>query len=261
MWTVKTLYSNNRFELLANERGWTVVRPFTTGVCVLGMSPDGQYLLVKEPRIDEWGRTSLHLNCVKGMIDANESPRDAAMRELKEETGIQVQQADLQFLGLCRPDNGFITSSVSLFRAHLPLDFPQSFKHKTESQVHPLVFTLVKLKNLVANGRLNDSVTHSAFLLSSLSPVPVSQTEHHVQLRTTELPAQIEIQRAILKEYRQLLSPWHVACSLSQNQVVAQGWCYAQGSQSYEIQSLYDQTYAIAQRFGHQLAEFVLTAH
>lgn len=53
-------------------------------VCVLIWDDDGRLLLMREAQTGRW-------QTVGGMIDPDESPQDAALREAKEETGLTVR--------------------------------------------------------------------------------------------------------------------------------------------------------------------------
>jgi 8-oxo-dGTP diphosphatase len=73
-----------------------------TGVMTVMFNPAGEVLLVKPIYKPTW-------NLVGGMIDANESPLDAAVREAREETGLNLAPERFALLGVhyLEPWNGF----------------------------------------------------------------------------------------------------------------------------------------------------------
>lgn len=67
---------------------------------VMLFDEDGRLLIVKPGYKDEW-------SLVGGCVDANESPRDAAIREVKEEIGINLTDVTLRCMDYTsRPASG-----------------------------------------------------------------------------------------------------------------------------------------------------------
>jgi 8-oxo-dGTP pyrophosphatase MutT (NUDIX family) len=84
-----------------------------SGICVLPVVGD-KFALVDCYR-HPLGQMSLE--APKGFIDAGETPPQAAMRELAEETGLSCSAADLIRLGTVAPEPGIINGRVGLFVA------------------------------------------------------------------------------------------------------------------------------------------------
>lgn len=82
-------------------------------VAVVAQAPGDEIALIKQfrPALE---RDSLELP--SGLIDAGESPNQAARRELEEEVGLQ-SQAELQLLGVLNPDSGRLENKLWCFFA------------------------------------------------------------------------------------------------------------------------------------------------
>jgi ADP-ribose pyrophosphatase len=91
-------YDRYRFEPTGAEREF-VVMDSPDWVNVVPLTPDGQVVLVRQYR---HGTRRVSLEVPGGMIDADESPAEAAARELKEETGFVAQR--LRLLGRANPN-------------------------------------------------------------------------------------------------------------------------------------------------------------
>jgi 8-oxo-dGTP pyrophosphatase MutT (NUDIX family) len=96
-----------------------VVQPKTmgaggiTGVCVLPVVGDSVALVdcYRHPL------AQMSLEAPKGFIDPGETPAQAALRELAEETGLSCADADLVRLGTVAPEPGIINGRIALFAA------------------------------------------------------------------------------------------------------------------------------------------------
>lgn len=103
----------------ADVEDYLVVRPrhsggdMVTGVSVLPIF-QGAVMLLRSYRypIARWV-----LEIPRGFLDKNESPRKAALRELREETGLTCAAAALMPLGYCAPEAGLLAGRVALFAA------------------------------------------------------------------------------------------------------------------------------------------------
>jgi ADP-ribose pyrophosphatase YjhB (NUDIX family) len=61
----------------------------------------GEEILVRMEYTPSWGTDKLHLSCITGGVDEGEEFLGAAMRELKEESGFEVEPEDMISLGMC----------------------------------------------------------------------------------------------------------------------------------------------------------------
>lgn len=124
----RTVFENSRFfvhaDHIADESGrevpdYLVVAPrihtkdLVTGVAVLPIY-DGRLVLIKTFR---HAVRSFVLETVCGFIDPDETPAQAALRELEEETGLTCSHDRLINMGTCFPEASTLQARVALFAA------------------------------------------------------------------------------------------------------------------------------------------------
>lgn len=80
------------------------------------MLPSGHYVLQR--RTDNAPRSPGRLGLFGGGIEAGESPEECIVRELKEETSLEVDKLTIEFIG--RYERPAPRGSVYLFRAVIP---------------------------------------------------------------------------------------------------------------------------------------------
>jgi ADP-ribose pyrophosphatase len=85
----------------------------TSGVCVLPLVGD-EFALVDVYRHP---LAQMSLEAPKGFVDSGETARQAAMRELAEETGLSCSAENLIGLGTVAPEPGIVSGKAALFAA------------------------------------------------------------------------------------------------------------------------------------------------
>lgn len=98
-----------------------------------------------------------------GAIEAGESPSQAAVRELLEETGIKLEETSLERVGQYYPLNSMSGESVTLFSAHI--DEPATTLEHTESTEEILdhgLFSFEEVYRMIDDGRICDASTAHA---------------------------------------------------------------------------------------------------
>jgi 8-oxo-dGTP diphosphatase len=112
----KVLFSNPWATVLDRD-GWIVVRDtLGVGVAVLpyrGLQRQNLHYLAILEACPSHG-SEVHGSCLSGGIEPGETPAEAAVRELEEEAGYQVQTSDLLPLGLVYPSK-LLELQVHLF--------------------------------------------------------------------------------------------------------------------------------------------------
>jgi len=106
-------------ELVTSETGWEYVRrvncPGVVIVLVYHTDRD-EYLMVEQYRPPVKARVLEH---PAGLIDAGETPQEAALRELLEETGVSVSADELIDLGRVYSGVGMTDEEVDVFAVEI----------------------------------------------------------------------------------------------------------------------------------------------
>lgn len=166
------------------------------------------------------------LNAVRGIAETKQTPRENAIREFLEETGIEVAPKDMEFLGICRPDSGSLATHLCLFRAWLTPAHLQGRKAVAEKEISTIVCNNPELFETMAKGLLPDAITHQVILLSQLVPQrKPSQLETLVKL---DLPTdKIKVpQEAIFEKAQELLYPMGLVYKMKKHLVQINGTAY-----------------------------------
>jgi len=132
-----------------------------SGVAILPII-DGKVGLVKifRPAIGTYGWEIPH-----GFVEASESSRDGALRELVEETGIKA--VGIKSLGYITPDAGVLAARVELFVAE-----PCKLAHDADLEfglAELKLFSLNEFEAMIRSSQIQDTFTLSAWCKYQLS--------------------------------------------------------------------------------------------
>lgn len=127
-------------------------------VCVVAIDKQNNVYLCKQYRhiFDEDS-----LEIPRGLVDSGETTKDAAIRELKEETGIEVN--DLEYIGSIRTSVGFLDEEAQIFLAR-HVTPKNNFKDETNEIDKVFKLPLDKVLSLIKENKIIDGLTVSAIL-------------------------------------------------------------------------------------------------
>src|SRR6187399_2537768 len=124
----RTVFENSKFRVFSDHiedaqgneiKDYLVVAPkvfalpLITGVAVVPVIGNSVVLV----RMFRHAVNKVMLEVPRGFVDLDETPEQAALRELEEETGLVCRPERLVPLGMCMPEAGLIAAQVALFAA------------------------------------------------------------------------------------------------------------------------------------------------
>ncbi|HYD35394.1 MAG TPA: NUDIX hydrolase [Vitreimonas sp.] len=169
--TQKSIYKDAWVELFQDEIGFPDGSSGTyawvnrkNGVGVVVTTSDQKILVHKEYRYvikaDSW-------EVQGGGIDDGETPEQAAVRELKEEAGIQINTDQLQKLGVFYPLHSFNTESVTLFMVVInPTQTNTDGTETSEDISEQRYVTFDEALKMIDDGKINDAFTAHAIQMT-----------------------------------------------------------------------------------------------
>lgn len=138
-----------------------ILEDLVVGVSVLPVR-DGKFGLIPVFR-HPMGRWSWE--APKGFIDLDESPEQAAIRELYEETGFKLSNGNLCDLGLAAPEAGLLKGRIRLYTATLNTNCVSGFVADELGHGKLAFFDRSEISGLVASGQVEDACTLSLLFL------------------------------------------------------------------------------------------------
>ena len=147
-----------RFDWMKNPRNQTELRvtvvEMTDWVNIVAITPEGKILVVKQYR---FGNGKITTEIPAGILDdAEEIPKNAAIRELREETGYTTE--NWEHLGWVEPNPAFQNNRLHQFLAK---DVRKTHE-VAQDEGEDILFcemTLEEVKNEIAEGRMRNSLS------------------------------------------------------------------------------------------------------
>lgn len=164
---MSVVYQNPWFKVIKNGSYHHIEEPNTkNGAAVLILTKELNFLLCKIFRkpID-----LLTLEIPRGFGEPGENPKECAIREVKEEVNIDLNQSDLISLGTFYPNSGILSSEVHLYFTEIDSKQLQYSKPADNEVSEIKIVELAEFEKLILNNSIKDSFTITAFLKWKLS--------------------------------------------------------------------------------------------
>lgn len=130
---------------------------------IIPVTKDGDIIMVEQYR---HGTDSITLELPGGLVENGEHPKDAAVRELLEETGYSSKEAPI-FLGSQAPNPAFLNNKCDTYLLEgCELQDEQNLDTNEIIDIHLLKKELVK--EMIKSGKINHSIILTAFYFYSL---------------------------------------------------------------------------------------------
>lgn len=174
---------------------------FTLGlsdwIVIAATTHDGRFVLVRQHR---QGVNDLTVETAGGILDPGEAPADAALRELREETGWQAERAEP--LGWVHPNPALQANRCHLFLARGATPVP-GWSADAAEITEPVLLTEAEVRRALANG----GITH-ALAVVALERALARLTETAALTRVFALLDQMEdVQRRKVLDLARRLIP------------------------------------------------------
>ena len=145
-------------ELETGRRSVREIVRHGVAVALIAKRSDGKFVFIRQFRKPV---ERVCFEIVAGNCDCDEDPAVAAVRELREETGYDVQR--LEKLGRIFPSVGYCTERIDIFFAALGERGKPSFDD--DERIEIVELTEEEMNQLIRNGEIEDAKTLAAWML------------------------------------------------------------------------------------------------
>ena len=128
-------------------------------VNIIPITPSGQVLLVRQYR---HGTEEVTLEIPGGLVESGQEPEEAALRELREETGYGC--SSMKLLGRVRPNPAILNNWCYSFLAE-PVEQEGEVEFDETEDISLVRVDLHQIPELILSGQIDHSLVLCAFLL------------------------------------------------------------------------------------------------
>ena len=156
-----SLEKSKRHEEGTEKSGEFYVLDAADWINVIALTPENNVVLVEQFR---HGSEDFELEIVGGLVDNDETPKDAAIRELHEETGyIPTEESEITLIGKVLPNPAFLNNACYTY---LVTNVKQEGKQKFDEHENIIVRLepLEKIDDLIRTGHITHSLVVAAFM-------------------------------------------------------------------------------------------------
>jgi len=128
---------------------------------IIALTAENNVVLVEQFR---HGSEDFELEIVGGLVDADETPKDAALRELREETGfIPTVESEVFLIGKVLPNPAFLNNTCYTY---LVTNVKQEVEQQLDinENIAVRVEPLEKIDDLIRTGHITHSLVVAAFM-------------------------------------------------------------------------------------------------
>lgn len=133
---------------------------YPPAVGIIPVLPDGKIVMIEQYR---YANNIVSLEIPAGKVHKNENLKQAALRELEEETGFKTTSKNLKYLYTYTPAISYSTEKLTVFVAK---NLTKSRQTPDEDEVIKIkILSLDEILNLIKNNKILDSKTVLSILL------------------------------------------------------------------------------------------------
>jgi len=156
-----SLEKSSRDEEGTDKSGDFYVLDAADWINVIALTPENNVVLVEQFR---HGSEDFELEIVGGLVDKNENPKDASIRELQEETGYAPTESSvISLIGKVLPNPAFLNNTCYTY---LITNVKQEGEQKFDDHENIIVRLepLEKIDDLIRTGHITHSLVIAAFM-------------------------------------------------------------------------------------------------